>query len=352
MVIPTKSGRIVVYGDFQMKTHNRSARYRRVIVLIYLFIASIWAYALSTEPGYAPARYQTGVTSAIRRQFRGLKTNLFKRSIDLTRVFDGGPGKDGIPAIRDPQFVVVERAKTKPSEWGVLVSILGKHRFYPKSILVWHEIVNDSMAGKEYAVTFCPLCGSAIVFDRKVGGETLFFGVSGKLYESNLLMYDDKTESLWSQSMGEAVVGDYTGTKLNLVRMQLLTFLDVQNGYPGAQILSEKTGYRRDYGRYPYGDYEKADTLYFPVKVQDKKFFAKEMMYVFEVEGKSVAFPVKDLDKTLVTKIILGKTVSVERNGNAIDVFLNDEVVPGYYEMWFSWVTHNKKSGIVWDIKD
>ena len=91
----------------------------------------------------------------------------------MTLVFDGGPSKDGIPAINDPKFVTVEAAKMKPNEWGVLVSILGKQRFYPNNILVWHEIVNDSMAGKEYAVTFCPLCGSAIVFDRKVGGETL-----------------------------------------------------------------------------------------------------------------------------------------------------------------------------------
>jgi hypothetical protein len=120
----------------------------------------------------------------------------------LTLIYDGGPGKDGIPTISDPQFLSLDAAKTKPSEWGVLVSIKDKHRFYPYNILVWHEIVNDSMAGKEYAVTFCPLCGSAIVFDRKVGGEILHFGISGKLYESNLLMYDDKTESLWSQAMG------------------------------------------------------------------------------------------------------------------------------------------------------
>jgi hypothetical protein len=311
-----------------MKAQKGSSRNLGVFVLIYLLFVPVWADTNSGKFGYEPGHPQTELTSAIRRQFRGLKTNLFKRSIDLRLVFDGGPGKDGIPAISNPQFV------------------------YPNNILVWHEIVNDSMAGKEYAVTFCPLCGSAVVFNRKVGGETLSFGVSGKLFESNLLMYDDKTESLWSQSMGEAVVGDFTGTKLGLVKMQMLTFKDVQTKFPGAQVLSENTGYRRDYARYPYEDYEKTEALYFPVRVQDKRHFAKEMMYVFEVKGKSVAFPVKDLGDNTVTKTIKGETVSAERNGNAIDVAIENRSVPGYYEMWFSWVTHHKKTGIVWNIKE
>lgn len=335
-----------------MKAQRRSAYNLGIFLLIYLLFIPIWVGANSGKSGFDPGPQQNQVTSAIRRQFRGLKTNLFIHSIDLTLVFDGGPGKDGIPAINNPQFVTTEAAKMKPGEWGVLVSILGKHRFYPNNILVWHEIVNDSMAGKEYAVTFCPLCGSAIVFDRKVGGETLRFGVSGKLYESNLLMYDDKTESLWSQSMGEAVVGDFTGKKLGLVKMQMLTFNDVQTKFPGAHVLSENTGYRRDYGRFPYEDYEKTEALYFPVRVQDKRHFAKDMMYVFEVEGKSVAFPVKELGDNRVTKTIKGKTVSAERNGNAIDVTIENQSLPGYYEMWFSWVTHHIKTGIVWNIKE
>lgn len=335
-----------------MKAQKRSSRNLGLFILIHLLLAPIWAGANSGKSGYELGHPQAEVTSAIRRQFRGLKTNLFKRSIDLTLVFDGGPGKDGIPSISDPQFVAIEAAKMKPNEWGVLVSIKGKHRFYPNNILVWHEIVNDSMAGKEYAVTFCPLCGSAIVFDRKVGREILRFGVSGKLYESNLLMYDDKTESLWSQSMGEAVVGDYTGKKLGLVKMQMLTFKDIQTKFPGAQVLSENTGYRRDYSRYPYEDYEKTEALYFPVKVEDKRYFAKEIMYVFAVEGKSVAFPVKDLGDNRAIKTIKGKTISAERNGNAIDVTIENQSVPGYYEMWFSWVTHNKRTGIVWNIKE
>jgi hypothetical protein len=286
------------------------------------------------------------------RRFRGFKTNLRKHSINLNLVRDGGPGKDGIPPIHNPQFVSIDVAQTKTEEMGVFVDIKGERRFYPNNILVWHEIVNDSIQGKDLAITFCPLCGSAIVFNRKVDGQLLRFGVSGKLYESNLLMYDDQTESLWSQSMGEAVIGDYTGAKLQLVRMQWLPFSEVKAKYPDTIILSENTGYRRDYTRMPYIGYNKSKDLYFPVSVQDKRFFAKEMMYVFEVEGQSVAFPVRHLSEARKTKTIKDKSITVERMGEEINVSIEGQPVPGYYEMWFSWVTHHKRTGHVWNMKD
>ncbi|MFC2163708.1 DUF3179 domain-containing protein [Acidobacteriota bacterium] len=295
---------------------------------------------------------QTHITPDIMRRFRGFKTNLRKHSINLNLVRDGGPGKDEIPPIHNPQFVSIDVAMTKIREMGVFVDIKGERRFYPYNILVWHEIVNDSIQGEYLAVTFCPLCGSAIVFDRKVGGQILRFGVSGKLYESNLLMYDDQTESLWSQSMGEAVVGDYTGSKLQLVRMQWLSFDEVKSKYPDTVVLSENTGYLRDYTRQPYLGYEKSEDLYFSVRIQDKRFFAKEMMYVFKVEGQSVAFPVRHLSEAKETKTIKGKSVTAERVGGEINVIVEGKLVPGYYEMWFSWATQHQKEGFVWELKD
>lgn len=305
-------------------------------------------------PGNSPSfkGQKTHISPAIMRMFRGFKTNLRKHSINLNLIRDGGPGKDGIPPIHNPKFVTLEKARTKSGEMGVFVDIKDERRFYPSNILVWHEIVNDSIQGRDLAVTFCPLCGSAIVFDRKVGGQTLRFGVSGKLYESNLLMYDDKTESLWSQSMGEAVVGDYTGTKLQLVRMQWLSYDEVKSKYPDSLVLSENTGYRRDYTQWPYRGYEKSKDLYFPVSVQDKRFFAKEMMYVFETEGRSVTFPVRNLREEKRNKTIEGKSVAAERVGNEIIVTIDGLPVPGYYEMWFSWATHHSHKGLVWDMKD
>lgn len=294
---------------------------------------------------------QFSPTETIRRKFKGLKTNLNKRSIDLDLILEGGPGKNGIPAINYPKFISIDKTKLKDEGLGVLVSIKGEQRYYPYNILVWHEIVNDSFGGMDLAITFCPLCGSAAAFDRQVKGKTLRFGVSGKLYESNLLMYDAKTESLWSQSRGEAVVGDYTGTKLELVKIQVIQFGELKSKYSQAKILSEKTGYIRDYSLYPYGDYESSEDLYFPVSVQDKRFPAKEMMYVFHVNDKYVAFPVKDLGSERIDKVIEGITCSVEKEGGEINVYVDGKIVPGYFEMWFSWATHHQKNGIVWKMK-
>lgn len=294
---------------------------------------------------------QIRISKSIKRKFQGFKTNLNKSSIELNLILEGGPGKEGIPAINNPKFVKINEAKIRDDVLGVLVDINGKKRYYPFNILVWHELVNDSFNGSEIVVTFCPLCGSAIVFNARVKKERLQFGVSGKLYESNLLMYDKRTESLWSQSRGEAVVGDYTGTKLELVKMQVLRFDELKSKYPETQILSEKTDHYRDYSFYPYGDYESTEKLYFPVSVHDKRFPAKEIMYVFNVNDKSVAFPIKNFGSKRVEKVIEGKTVRIERKGAEINVYENGKIVPGYYEMWFSWATHHQKNGIVWKMK-
>ncbi len=321
------------------------------IHLFFLMIAGYFLYPKPISKNSEQEREQDYVSQSIKTKFRGFKTNLNKRSIDLSLILDGGPGKDGIPAINNPRFVSISETKTKDDVLGILVDIKGKKRYYPYNILVWHEIVNDFFNGMDIVVTFCPLCGSAIVFNAHLEGERLQFGVSGKLYESNLLMYDKRTESLWSQSRGEAVVGIYTGTKLELVKMQLMRFDELKTKYPETRILSEKTGYSRDYSFYPYGDYESTERLYFPVSVQDTRFQAKEIMYVFSLHDKLVAFPADKLGEKRAEKIIEGKTVAVERQGGEINVYVDGKVLPGYYEMWFSWATHHQKNGIVWKMK-
>jgi hypothetical protein len=167
----------------------------------------------------------------------GLETDPRTHSIDLDLILGGGPVKDGIPSIDDPAFVSVQEADIADEVQGILVDFEGVQRYYPFSILVWHEVVNDSIGDTHFAVTFCPLCGSGVVFDRDVDGDVLEFGVSGLLYESNLLMYDRDTESLWSQSLGEAVVGEKTGAVLDILFMQLVDFATLADDYPDAQVL-------------------------------------------------------------------------------------------------------------------
>src|SRR3989338_1491948 len=179
----------------------------------------------------------------------GLNTNTIKTSIPLEKILDGGPGKDGIPALTNPKFVSIKEAEKDiaPDIDGMVVSVGDTNKFYPFSIMVWHEIVNDVVNGKPLVITFCPLCGSSIAFEAEVDGKIEQFGVSGKLYESNLLMYDKSTESLWSQSIGTAVVGDRTGEKLTIYNSQLMSFKDFSVKWPSGKVLSTDTGYSRNY---------------------------------------------------------------------------------------------------------
>jgi hypothetical protein len=281
----------------------------------------------------------------------GFRTDLSRRSIDLELLLSGGPGKDGIPALTKLRFVAASEADLRNEVRGIMVEFDGERRFYPFSILVWHEVANDSIGDTHFAVTFCPLCGSGVVFDRRVDGEVLEFGVSGLLYESNLVMYDQVTHSLWSQSLGESIVGRHMGTRLEILPMQLLTFEEARRTYPDILVLSDDTGFSRDYERNPYAGYEETETLVFPVTVQDKRFFAKELMYVFRLGGKSVAFPLERLGEEPAKRRIAAQSVVASRDGGEISVTVDDLQVPGYVEMWFSWATQHQSDGLVWDLE-
>lgn len=282
----------------------------------------------------------------------GLRTNTAKASIPLEKILDGGPGKDGIPALTNSRFTNIAEAEKflKDDSDGILITVGGAARFYPYNILVWHEIANDVIEGKHLVVTFCPLCGSAIVFDAEADGEAREFGVSGKLYESNLLMYDKKTESLWSQILGEAVVGDETGKKLSVYPSQVLSLGEVKKKYPGAEVLSKDTGHSRDYSVSPYGDYGANDKIYFPISVRDNRLPAKEIMYIVNVGDQSVAFKVKDLSAASVAAADAdGKKITAKLIDGEIEVRGEDgAVIPGYHAMWFSWAIHHQKDGVVW----
>ncbi|MDP2788444.1 MAG: DUF3179 domain-containing protein [bacterium] len=275
---------------------------------------------------------------------KGLKTNTAKASIPLDLILDGGPSKDGIPALTNPKFINVKETNIAGDVDGMVVSVGNITKFYPFSIMVWHEIVNDTVNGKPLVITFCPLCGSAIAFDT-----TDQFGVSGKLYESNLLMYDKSTESLWSQSIGTAVVGDRIGEELVVYSSQLMSFKDFKTKYPNGQILSTNTGHNRDYSFYPYRDYNDNESIFFPISVKDNRFPVKELMYVVNAYDKSIAFPVKQLNNSVVPVAVGDKKITATLiDGEIIVKDDSGKILPGYNEMWFSWATQHQKDGVVW----
>ena len=189
----------------------------------------------------------------------GWKTNFCLHSIDYEEIFSGGPPRDGIPPIDSPRFENIETADQwiEDLEPVILLDHESEVRAYPLQILTWHEIVNDEIAGDPIAVTFCPLCNTALVFRRPIiDGEVLTFGTSGNLRYSDLVMWDRQTESWWQQFTGEAIVGDLTGTKLDSLPAAIISWVDFKSKHPDAQVLSIETGYQRSYGRNPYAGYD------------------------------------------------------------------------------------------------
>jgi len=185
-------------------------------------------------------------------------TDFSKSSVDIDEILSGGPPRDGIPPIDEPRFVPVEEEdQIAASEPVIGVTINGKSRAYPLRILMWHEIVNDELEGTPIAVTFCPLCNAAIVFDRRVDGRVFDFGTTGKLRRSDLVMWDRQTESWWQQFMGEAIVGEMTGARLALVPARLESYENFkQRTGPGAEVLVPNGKHRRRYGANPYSGYD------------------------------------------------------------------------------------------------
>lgn len=196
------------------------------------------------------------------RALPGFETNTAKRTIELSELQAGGPPKDGIPAIDAPRFVSQDEAAAwvEPQEPVILLRFGGGAKVYPLQVLTWHEVVNDSLGGVPVAVTFCPLCYSAVAVDRRVrtgaGERTLTFGVSGLLRHSDLVMYDRQTETLWQQFTGEALVGDLVGTSLTVLPAQIVSFGQARGSAPGAPVLSRETGHDRPYGQNPYVGYD------------------------------------------------------------------------------------------------
>ena len=232
------------------------------------------------------------------------KTDLSKKSIDLSELKSGGPPKDGIPAIDRPRFVSTSSAGAwlDAKEPVIVVEHENEARAYPLQILMWHEIVNDQIAGLPILVSYCPLCNSAVVFDRRIDGKAYDFGVSGMLRESDLVMYDRQTYALWQQITGEAIVGDMTGVRLELVTSQTVSFKAFSRAFPDGLVLSRDTGYARPYGKNPYVGYEFHDQTIMPVNPARKLKAPKDRLVTVARAGRTKAYPFPVLRKARVVE--------------------------------------------------
>jgi cytochrome c biogenesis protein CcdA len=265
-----------------------------------------------------------------------------------SEILSGGPPKDGIPPIDVPKFIpIIEATFLNPSDEGIgIVTESGESKFYPFRILVWHEIVNDSIdysgdAIFPISVTYCPLCMTGIVFEGMVEGEPVTFGTSGKLWQSNLLMYDrqamESDESLWSQVLGTAINGPSVGTKLKIYPSVITTFSQWREAHPDSLVLSRDTGSQRDYTQDPYAGYYDSHEVLFPTDFNDTVTHPKERVLGLEVEGNYIAFKKESL--TSREEVFAGHFIQVKRTGDSIEFFIdnNEEAHPFVEGFWFSW---------------
>ncbi len=198
--------------------------------------------------------------------------------IPQAQVLDGGPGKDGIPSVDSPNFSSISDIDFL-TDTDLVIGMVrnGIAKAYPHPILDWHEIVNDEIAGAKYALTYCPLTGTATAWDRVINGEETTFGVSGKLYNTNLIPYDRLTDSYWSQIRLDCVNGELSGTEIELYPIIETNWRTWKEAFPSSLVQNTDTGFSRNYQSYPYGDYRtNNDNIIFPVTPSDSRLPAKE----------------------------------------------------------------------------
>ena len=238
-----------------------------------------------------------------------METNGIKHSIPLDKIKEGGPPKDGIPSIDNPQFADVGDAHfMSDSDTVIGLEINGESKAYPIFILVWHEIVNDHVGETPVAVTYCPLCYTNQVFERIIDKQEVEFGTSGKLYNSNLLMYDRYTESYWSQALGIAVKGELTGYELNLVPFDVITWGDWKQLHPDTKVLTTDTGHIRSYATDPYGNYYTEPRIMFPVEYSDDRLHPKEIIIGFNLDDVYKAYKQNDIESEIIINDSIGDT--------------------------------------------
>lgn len=257
----------------------------------------------------------------------------------------GCPAMDCIPSIEDPVFESAATADgwLEPDDRVFAVYYKGVARAYPQRIMNWHEIVNDRFDDTFVAVTFCPLCGSAVAFERKVDGIVTEFGVSGKLHNSDLVMYDRYEGNLWQQITGEAIVGPAARREEFLETIPIITtdWANWKAEHPDTEVLSRDTGFSRDYGRYPYGTYEEDEQLLFGVPGLDTSLPIKTVVYGIELEDNSKAYPESVFENTpVIEDTISSIPVRLERLDDGTIAVTNldsDEAVVPTRLFWFAW---------------
>ncbi|MDE0629891.1 MAG: DUF3179 domain-containing protein [Caldilineaceae bacterium] len=255
--------------------------------------------AASVNPG-VPQLSGELITDGVPPPFRtrGFSTDFSRRTVEWDSILSGGPPKDGIPAVDSPEF----ESLVAGDEWledvdpVILFSRGDVARAYPLSILIWHEIVNDEVDGQPVSITFCPLCNASIAFDRNFDGQVLDFGTTGRLRNSDLIMYDRQTETWWQQFTGEGIVGKYAGEQLRFLTSQVLSWKDFKDAYPEGEVLA-RPNMPRNYGYNPYVGYDSTSRPFLFQGTPDSRLAPAERVLGLTTETEAIAYPFQALEE-------------------------------------------------------
>ena len=293
------------------------------------------------------------------------KTNRSSSEFDLSHlaiskeeIHSGGPAKDGIPSLTDGRFVTADAANhLQPDDRVIGITFGEVARAYPLKVLNFHEIVNDRVGGMPVAVTYCPLCDSAAVFDRRTEFGEREFGVSGLLYNSNVLMYDrgEPVERLWSQMRAAGISADAVNSKLTALPLELTTWQEWSRRYPHTDVLSTDTGHDRDYDRSPYTEYLQMPDLMFPVSALSDRLPRKQPVLGMWTSNSARAYPESAFspERSRIEDSLGGLNVVIEFNpqSRSLRVAEAEEGVQWVYAFWFAWYAFHPDTD-VWSPSD
>lgn len=276
-----------------------------------------------------------------------------KQLVSLDDLHQGCARRDCIPSIDDPKFVLSSEATHVADDDLVLaLSLKGYYRAYPTRILDQHEIVNDIVAGNPVAVTWCPLCGSAVAVSRDIGGVTTEFGVSGLLYNSDLVFYDRRTETLWDQVEAKGIVGPLAGEELALIPVSLTRWSRWKAAHPETIVLSEETGFPYDYSQDAYARYRNSSQLMFPVSRNDDTLHPKTVVFGFDIDGSKIAVTENKLEAAPEYDYTLGSDtyrIALHDDG-AVTMTNNDDAEDRFAPVrlyWFAWFTFHPETELI-----
>jgi len=322
------------------------------VLIILVVAAGLYAYHKPTIKGELPAKFEDEETprnDAKERVMKKSTKQINPKHLEFieNNLVSGGVPKDAIPSVDNPRYVSADVAEAKDYVSGdeLIFGYVsdGQAYAYPQSIMYWHEIVNEEFGGEKVSITYCPLTGSIIGFKGKE------LGVSGSLYNSNLVMYDRETGARIPQILGVGIEDELEGERLDRVHVTVAKWKDWKAKYPDTNVLSRETGVDRDYDRSPYPGYDDALRVWFPLAAKSDLFHSKKIMYGIEHDGKFLAVPKKEFAKTGKDTVMLGGdevTLEYDDRLKSIRAFVGDEEVSSMRVYWFAWYAYHPSTDV------